>query len=228
MRIRRLLAAVTTVALAGPALAVVATAAPASAATATHIVGSDGGAWIKASSYPTQPGVPVYGDTLSLSINVETDAGDQVFDGSLTVERQLAGQSTWSAVASSTSASLYESIKAVGNATYRVVYSGSGDFSPSSDAVAAKVQRKLEYKNVGDRKVMLAMKVSPKFRGAVKIFKQQGKKWKKFKTVRTNSKGRVTTALPAPRKGRYYWKLEIAGSKSFAKTQSGKFYTYSL
>lgn len=227
MRIRRLLAAVTTAALAGPALAVVATTAPASAATATHIVGSDGGAWIKASSYRSQPGVPVYGDTLSLSINVVTDTGDQVFDGSLTVQRQLAGQSSWTTVATSTSAYIYESVKAAGNATYRVVYSGSGDYAPSSDAVAAKIQRKIEYKNVGTRKVMLAVKVSPKFRGAVAIFKQQGKKWKKFKTVRTNSKGRFTTPLPAPRKGKYFWKMEIRSSKTFAKSQTGKFYTYS-
>ena len=227
MRIRRFLAAVTTVALAGPALAVVATTAPASAATATRIAGSDGGAWIKASSYRTQPGVPVYGDTLSLSINVVTDAGQQVYDGTLTVQRQLAGQSSWTTVATSTSAYIYDSIKAAGNATYRVIYSGSGDYAPSSDAVSAKVQRKLEYKNVGDRKVVIAGKVSPKFRGVVKIFKQQGKKWKTYKTVRTNSLGRFTTPLPAPRNGRFYWKMEIAASKAFSKTQTGKFYTYS-
>ena len=227
MHIRRLLVAVATAALAGPALAVVATTAPASAATATHIVGPDGASWISGPSYRTQPGVPVYGDTLSLSVKVVTDSGEQVYDGTVTVERQLAGQSAWTTVASSTSAYLYDSITARGNAIYRVTYSGSGDYSPSSDAVRASIQRKLEFKNVGTRRVVLSGKVSPMYRGTVAIFKQQGKRWVKYKTLRTNSKSRFSTPLPAPRKGRFYWKIEIPSSKAFAKTQSGKFYTYS-
>ena len=227
MHLRRLLVAVVTAALTGPALAVVATTAPASAATATHIVGPDGDPWIAGPSSRSQPGVPVYGDTLSLSIKVVTDGGEQVYDGAITVEQQLAGRSTWTTVASSASAYLYDSITARGNATYRVTYSGSGDYSPSSDAVTASIQRKLEFKNVGTRKVVLSGKVSPKYRGKVAIFKQQGKKWKKFKTVRTNAKGRFSTPLPAPRTGRFYWKMEIPGGKAFAKTQTGKFYTYS-
>ena len=75
---------------------------------------------------------------------------------------------------------------------------------------------------------MLKGKVSPKYKGKVTFFKKQGKKWKKFKTVRSNKKGQFKTALPAPRKGRFYFKIEIPASKAFAKTQSGSFYTYSL
>ncbi len=226
MRIRRLLAAVATAALTGPALVVVATTAPASASTATHVVGSDGKPWIAGPSYRTQPGVPVYGDTLSLSIQVVTDAGDQVYDGALTVQRQLAGQSTWTTVASSTSAYLYDSVKAAGNATYRVLYSGSGDYSPSSDAVSASIQRKLDISPTTGRTAGMKVKVSPKYKGAITVLKKQGTKWKKFKTVRTNSRSRVSFSLPAPRTGKYFWRLVIGSGKAFATTQSSVYYTY--
>jgi hypothetical protein len=40
-----------------------------------RIVGSDGKAWLTSSSYQTQPGTAVHGNTLSLSIEVVTDGG---------------------------------------------------------------------------------------------------------------------------------------------------------
>lgn len=227
MRIRRHLTALLATTLVAGAVSLVGAAAPASAATATRIVGgTDGKGWIYAGSYQTQPGVPVYGDSLSLSIKVETDAGEQVFDGTLTVQRQLPGKD-WTTVKTATSAYLYDSIKAVGNANYRVLYSGSGDYSPTAAGVASKVQRKLTVKNTGTRRVVLTGKVAPKYHGKAIVFKKQGKKWKKFKTVRTNKKSRFSTPLPAPRNGRFYWRVELPSSKTFATTRTGTFYTYS-
>ena len=226
MRLRRILAAVVVTTLATPA-ALLTTATTASAATATQIVGgTDGKGWIyRTSSVATQPGAPVFGESFSLSIEVRAGS-TQVYDGTLTVQRQLPGKD-WKTIKTSDSAYLYDSIKAVGNANYRVLYSGSGDYAPSSDGVSSKVQRKLAYRDVGGRTVVLAGKVSPKFKGKVLLFKQQGKKWKKFKTLRTSKKGTFRTPLPAPRSGRYYFRLEIPASRAFTKTQSGKFYTYS-
>lgn len=227
MRIRRHLTALLATTLVAGAVSLVGVAAPASAATATKIVGgTDGKGWLSASDYRTQPGVPVYGDSLSLSINVQTDTGEQVYDGTLTVQRQLPGKD-WTTIKTATSAYLYETIKAVGNANYRVLYSGSGDYSPSDAAVKSKVQRKIEVKNVGTRKVVLSGKVSPKYKGKAIIFKKQGKKWKKWKTVRTNKKSQFRSALPAPRKGKFYWKVEVPSSKAFSKSQTGTFSTYS-
>ena len=162
--------------------------------------GTDGKAWIyRTSSYATQPGAPVFGESLSLSINVVAGA-TQVYDGTLTVQRQLPGKD-WKTIATSASAYLYDTIKAVGNANYRVLYSGSGDYAPSSAAVTSKVQRKLTYKNAGTRRVVLSGKVSPKYKGKVIILKQQGKKWKKFKTVRTQQQGQVQDAAAGPAHG---------------------------
>ena len=224
MRLRRILAAAVVTSLAAPAT-LLSTTLPASAATATRIVGgTDGKGWIYPSSYRSQPGAPVYGDTLSLSINVETDTGTQVYDGTLTVQRQVPGKD-WKTIATSSSAYLYESTKAVGNATYRVLYSGSGDYAPSSDAVSGKVQRKLDLQGVSGKRAGIKGKVSPKYHGKVMVLKKQGKKWKKFKTVRTNRKSRFVVYLPAPRRGKYFWRIQIASSKKFATTQSKVYYT---
>jgi hypothetical protein len=224
MRLRRILAAAVVTSLAAPA-ALLTTTAPASAATATKIVsGTDGKKWIYPSSYRSQPGVPRYGDTLSLSINVETSSGSQVYDGTLTVQRLVPGGS-WKTIATSDSAYLYESTKAVGNATYRVLYSGSGDYAPSDAALTGKIQRKLDLQGVSGKRAGIKGKVSPKFKGKVVILKKQGKKWKRFKAVRTNKKSRFVAYLPAPRRGKYFWRIQIASSKAFATTHSQTYYT---
>jgi hypothetical protein len=224
MRLRRILAAAVVTSLAAPA-ALLTSTAPASAATATRIVGgTDGKGWIYPSSYRTQPGAPVYGDTLSLSINVETESGSQVYDGTLTVQRKLPGKD-WTTIKTSTSAYLYESTKAVGNASYRVLYSGSGDYSPSSAGVIGKVQRKFDLQPVSGKRAGLKGKVSPKYHGKVVVLKKQGKKWKKFKTVRTNKKSRFAVYLPTPRKGKFFWQLQIPSSKAFTTTKSRVYYT---
>lgn len=224
MRLRRILAAAVVTSLAAPA-ALLTSTAPASAATATKIVsGTDGKKWIYPSSYRSQPGVPRYGDTLSLSINVETSSGSQVFDGTLTVQRMVPGGS-WKTIATSDSAYLYESTKAVGNATYRVLYSGAGDYAPSDAALSGKIQRKLDLSGVSGKRAGIKGKVSPKFKGKVIVLKKQGKKWKKFKTVRTNKKSRFVVYLPAPRRGKYFWRIQIASSKAFATTNSQTYYT---
>lgn len=224
MRIRRLLVAATVTALTAPA-ATLAISSPASAATATRVVGANGKPWLTSSSYQNQPGVPVYGGTLSLAVNVVTDAGAQVYDGTITVQRKLAGQSTWTTVASATSAYLYDTIKAAGNATYRVTYSGTANYVGSAASASAKVQRKLDLTPTSGRKAGLKGKVLPKYRGPVTILKKQGKKWKPFRTVRTNKQSRFAITLPAPRKGKYFWRVTIKSSKAFATTQSPTYYT---
>jgi hypothetical protein len=140
------------------------------------------------------------------------------------VQRQLPGKG-WKTIATSSSAYLYDSTKAVGNAAYRVLYSGSGDYAATSAGVTGKVQRKLDISGISGKRAGMKGKVSPKFKGKVVVLKKQGKKWKKFKTVRTNKQSRFVVYLPAPRRGKYFWKLQIAASKAFATTQSQTYYT---
>ncbi len=230
MRIRRHLTALLATVMVSSTVALVgvATTAPASAATATQVVsGTSGKPWIYPSSYRTQPGAPVYGSSLSLSINVKTTDGTSVYDGTLKVQRQLPGQS-WTTIKSSSSAYIYDSIKAAKNANYRAVFTPSTpEFAASSSTKTVKVQRKITYKNVGNRKVVLRGKVSPKTSGSMLVYKQSGKTWKRYKAARLNSNSVFQMGLPAPRKGRYYWKLVIPAGKGFVKSQTGRFYTYS-
>ncbi|WP_182526600.1 hypothetical protein [Nocardioides dongkuii] len=215
MRVRRLLAAVISTALVAPMASLVATSAsPASAATATRIV----------SAYAERPFIysvssPLeFGDSLSAGINVVDPAGNQVFDGSLTLQRQLAGQSSWTTVATSSTAYMYESVKAAGNATYRVLYSGDATYAASSAAIAVKVQRKIEIGGLTGRKAGFKGKVKPKDKTKITVLKKQGKKYKKFKALKSNKKGRFSMVLPAPRNGRFHWKIVFKGSRKFASS----------
>lgn len=230
MRLRRILAAAVVTTLAAPT-ALLATSTPAVAATGTKIVASSGKSWIQPGS-KGQPGPSATGDTLYLYINVvSTDGSGDPYAGTLTVQRKLAGSKSWKTIATSTYAGYSGSTKAIKNATYRAVYSGgsSGDTSwtGSSADKKVKVQRNIEIKDVGDRKVILQGKVKPKYKGKVAIYKKNGKKWKRVKMVRTNKKSIFRTQLPAPRSGRYYWNVKIKASKGFSASQTGKFYTYS-
>lgn len=228
MKTRRFLGTLLATVLAATSLSLVTSASPASAATATKIVGGTSGKkWIYP-GYPSnqQPGAIVFGTKLQLSINVKAANGDQVYDGSLKVQRKQPGKG-WKTIKKSSSAYLYSSTKAVSNAKYRVLYSGTSTYAPSGAGVKAKVQRKLTYKNVGTRKVILKGNVAPKVRGKVAIMKKRGKKFVKFRVVRTNKQGVFRVGLPAPRKGRFYWRIEMGANKWFAKTQTGQFYTYS-
>lgn len=227
MRARRLLGTLTATVMAVGTMTLVGAASPAAAATATKITSGNAKKWISISSRSSnQPGAPAYGSTISLSIEVETTSGEQVYDGALKVQRQVPGKE-WKTVKSSSSAYLYDSIKAVGNAKYRVLYSGTADYAATWAGVSSKVQRKVDYSNVGSRHVVLRGKVSPKYHGKVTILKKQGKKWKRYKVVKTTTKGVFRSPLPAPRRGRYYWQLVISKSKAFTTTKSARFYTYS-
>lgn len=231
MRLRRILAAAVVTTLAAPT-ALLVSSSPAAAATGTKIVPSNGKSWIQPGS-KTQPGPSATGDTLYFYINVvSTDGSGDPYAGTLSVQRKLAGSKSWKTIATSSYAGYSGSTKAIKNATYRAVYSGgaSGDTSwtGSSADKSVKVQRNIEIKNVGpSRQVVLQGKIKPKYKGAVAIYKKNGKKWKKFKTVRTNKKSTFRTPLPAPRSGRYYWNVKIKPGKGFAGSQTGKFSTYS-
>ncbi|WP_166390201.1 hypothetical protein [Nocardioides ochotonae] len=218
MRIRPFLAALLTTALVGPTAAVISTAAPASAAESTRIVsGNSNTPWLYP-GYRSQGKIPAVGETLSLSINVQTTGGSQIYDGSLQVQFKAAGSSSWKTVASSSTAYLYDSIKARQNGTYRAVYGGTSAYSSSSIEKAQKVQRKLSIQGISGKRAGFKGKVSPKGKVGVVVQKKAGKKWKGFRTLKTDKKGRFTVYLPAPRTGRFQWKITFKGNKKFAKT----------
>ena len=239
MTARRALGALLTTALVSAGLGVVATAAPATAADPipTRIVpGSGRTAIVEATGYKKQPGIPAFGSSLYVNVNVEAlvnGAWQQVYYGSVSVTQTLDGGAP-QVVAQNDSPYVYEDIPAQGNATYTVSYSGAtggypaATYAPATATLAVAVQRKVEVKNVGNRKVVLRGKVGPQYRGKVTIVKKVGKKWKAWKSVRTNKRSVFKTPLPAPNRGRFYWRVLIRPGGGFSATDSGQFWTYKI
>ncbi len=226
MNARRIIGSALATALAATSLGVVATAAsPAQAATTveTRIVSSSVDRGV-ISSYSTPA---KYGDSLSVNVNVEgfvNGMWTQVYAGAVTVTEQLASGAAPTTVASNTSAYVYDSFPAQGNATYTVTYaggtSGSGTsavtYAPTSAVVAGPpVERKLTTSTISGKRAGFKGKISPATKTKITVLKKKGKKYKKFKVLRTKANGRFTVVLPAPRRGKFHWRIIFAGDSSF-------------
>jgi hypothetical protein len=223
LRARRLLAAVVTTGLIAPTAVVVASStAPASAATATQVVsGYSNQPAVYASRKPATTGDNVYAAGYALD-----GAGRRVTEGTVYLQRQLAGEATWRNIAVGTTSSVIATSKAVRNANYRVYYTGSANFTPSwTPTIKINVGRKVKTKSIRGKQAGLKGNVKPAAKVKIIVQKKVGKKYKKFKTLRTNRKGSFKIILPAPRSGRSYWKITFAGSKGYSKTV-WKGYTY--
>lgn len=215
MRVRRLLAAAITVGLVAPTAAIVSTTGTsASAAIATTVVsGNSDRPAVYSYSSPVE-----FGDDLAASIDVNAADGSYVDEGTITIQRLLAGESTWTTIASDTAPSMFESeIKAAGNAIYRITYSGGPTYSPSSLDVPVKVGRKVEVQTISGRRAGLKGSIKPAAKIKIKIERKYGKKYKKMRIVKSNKKGKFLAYLPAPRRGKIFYRITFAGDARFSK-----------
>lgn len=159
-----------------------------------------------------------------LSASVRDASGNSVYAGTVSLQASEAG-GAWKTI-KSTTAGGYLSFSDVipnKNTQYRVAYSGGTNYAgtyaaSSSGTVAIKVMRKLTIKNPKGTKIK--GKIAPKYaKKKVVIKKKVGKKWKKFRTLKTNKKSRFTITLPAKRK-RTYFRFIVPGNKAYAKNVS--------
>jgi hypothetical protein len=216
VRVRRLLVAVITVGLVAPTAAIVSTiGTPAAAAVATSIVPASGDRpLIYTSSRPA-----TYGDNLYANVDIVAADGSSPYGGTTTVYQMLAGQSTWSTISTTSGAYVSLSgVKARGNATYRISWTGSGEWTGATADVVVKVSRDVDTQSFSGRQAGFKGKVSPKGKVKIVIQKKVGKKYKKFRTQKTDAKGRFTVTLPAPRRGKFFWKITFSGNKLYTKT----------
>jgi hypothetical protein len=226
MNPRRIIGSVLATALAATSLGVVATAAaPAQAAdpVQTRIVSSSADRGV-ISSYSTPA---KYGDSINVNVNVEglvSGEWKQIYAGSVTVTEQLASGAAPTTVASNTSAYVYDNFTARGNATYTVTYaggtSGSGStavsYAPTALTIAGPpVQRKLTTTTISGKRAGFKGKLSPAVKTKITVLKKHGKKFKKFKVLRSKKNGRFTVVLPAPRRGKFHWRIIFAGDSQF-------------
>ena len=231
MRLRRILAAAVVTVLAAPA-ALLATATtrlgghapPGSSAAPTASRGSTDSSY----RHPARrPGLRRHASR-SRSTSSPTPAG--TYDGTLTVQRQLPGKD-WKTIKTSSTAYLYDSIKAVRQRQLpRALQRQPATSRPRRPAAARQGPAQARHHDVGGRKVGARRQGRPKYKGKVIVFKKQGKKWKKFKTRAHQQEGHVPYAAARARaSGRYYfWKLADQGEQGLHDHhRAASYYTYS-
>ncbi|WP_107771177.1 hypothetical protein [Nocardioides sediminis] len=223
MRFTRLIAGLTTAGLLG--LAPVAISSPAEAAVT----------YTTSSSIAASASQVIYGeDDLSINGAVLTAAGGSVYYGSVALQVYSAKNPVWTTIQTDDSAGSYFffDIKPDSNSLYKVVYSGTtasnGDvYTPSESApLAVGVQRKVVLKN--PRGTLIKGKVTPDYgKKPIKVQKKVGKKWKKYKTFKTSKAGKYSFKLPAPRRGKWKWKITVKGDASYTTwSTTGTTYSY--
>lgn len=188
---------------------------------------------------PSTNGV-VYGDDLYVSVDISSSDGYSPggSDGTSTLYAMEAGSTAWVpvATASSTYSSFYD-VKPKMNTAYKVVYSGFTDpdqgtygdnYAPSESApFTVAVQRNVSIDKAKAR-MTIKGKVKPTYkRKKVKIRIKKGKRYVKYRTIKTDRRSRFTVRLPAPRRGKkLFFKITVPGNSQYVK-YSEVWYTYS-
>ncbi len=223
MRFTRLIAGLTTAGLLG--LAPVAISAPAQATdnlTTTTTIEL---------AYGDNP-VEYGGDVVLRGAVVASD-GNSAYEGTATLYQYTPSNPTWTPVAT-VDASGYLSLpdqKPTSNVAYKVVYSGyaatnayQDNYAPSESAVLnVGVTYKLKARTPG---TSIVGKIKPSYKNKkVLIQRKVGKKYKKYRTVKTNKKSAFRVKLPTGRRGqKVYFRVIIKGTSKITTLAAG-FYT---
>ncbi|WP_426241924.1 hypothetical protein [Nocardioides sp. LHG3406-4] len=176
-----------------------------------------------------------YGDEVSITASVKEPDGSSVYDGTVALQVSTAAAPAWTTVATDDASGYiyFNDIKPTANASYKLVYSGYTAQSTYQDTYVASestpvtvgVSRAIKAKTPGLRVVG---KVTPDYKkGKVKVFRKVGKKYKPFKTVKTDKKSKFSVKLPAAKRGKkLFFRLYIPADASFTATVDD-YYTYS-
>lgn len=156
-----------------------------------------------------------------LEASIRTSGGSSVYEGDVELQASAAG-GAWKTIRT-VRASGYLSFSDVVpsmNTAYRVVYKGSSAYSASqSGNLNIKVARKINLKG-NNRTFVVKGKVTPKYgkkKVVIKVSKKEKKGFKKFKTIKTNKKGKVKVKLPK-RKGTYYYRFITKKDKKYVSS----------
>ena len=215
MRTTRLIAGTVSAGLLG--LAPIAIAAPSQAADTwtTTIVATPSAAQVE------------YGDDFYVSVDLASSDGYSPgsTDGTVTLMAQEAGSAAWVPVATAenTYASFYD-VKPQMNTSYKVVYSGFTDpdqgtygdnYTPSESApFTIGVARKITRPSSG---FVIKGKVTPDYakkKIVIQVSKKEKKGYKKWKTIKTDKKGKYKVRLPR-RGGTWYWSFTVKADAKY-------------
>lgn len=222
MRITRLIAGTVSAGLLG--VTPLAISAPAEAAVTVTT----------ATSLTSEKTTYVYGDKIYFDSAVTTsDPNNAYAPGSATLYVLTPGSTTWAPISSDEGVSYlyFTDVTAVSNAQYKVVYPGgtdaTGDVYLASESAPFTIAtaRKMTIKN--PRGTFVKGKIKPDYKKKkVVVQKKVGKKWKKFRTLKTTKKSAFQTTLPASRKRTFFRFVVKGNSKFVASTQEGSTISY--
>lgn len=217
MRTSRLVAGLVTAGLVG--LAPVALSAPANAATlpTTASLTVSPPLAKKATAFS-------YGDALRFSGAVTGSDGSTPSGGTATLQVSTPAVPTFTTVSTDTSPGYlyFPDVTAQSKAVYKVVFSGysssTNTYNPTESApLTVAVSRAIKPKTKG---LTVSAKVSPDYpRGKVKILRKDGKKFKKYATVKTNKKSRFS--FRAPNRRGFKFVVVIPGDATFSPVYAG-------
>jgi hypothetical protein len=164
-----------------------------------------------------------YGDDFYVSVDVPSSDGSTAYRGTSTLYAMEAGTSAWVPVATNTSAAgdFYD-IKPQMNTSYKVVYAGytaatqyEDTYTPSESApFTIGVARKITRPSSG---FVIKGKVTPDYakkKIVIQVSKKEKKGYKKFKTIKTDNKGKYKVRLPR-RGGTWYWSFTVKADAKY-------------
>ncbi len=174
-----------------------------------------------------------YGEDLYISVDISSSDGYSPgsTDGTSTLMAMEAGSSAWVPVATApnTYSSFYD-VKPRMNTSYKVVYSGYTDtdqgtygdnYTPSESApFTVGVARKITRPSSG---FVIKGKVTPNYGNkkiVIQVSKKENKGYKKYKTIKTNARGKYKVTLPR-RGGTWYWAFIVKGDAKYLGTGFG-------
>lgn len=158
-------------------------------------------------------------------------------DGVVTITRVRAGMTNETTVATrSDESSFRATTRSVGNATYYVKYSGghydggAAYFTPVTLGRYIKGSRNPHGEAVArDRALWFVGDVDPGWaRQAVTIQKKNCRScaWRTYRELRTDRTGHYATKIAAPRRGKWYWRSTLAGTRPrFVRAYSAIWWT---
>lgn len=211
MRFTRIIAGTITAGLVG--LVPVAVSSPASATVDLTT----------SSTLTADPAGYTVGDSIFFTAGVVASDGAAPDYGLAYLQILTSSNPTWTTVATDDSASYvsFSDVTAVENAQYKVVYGGYVAQSTTQDNYAAsesapfiiEVAREVTASNASTR---FFGKITPDYaKKSVKVERKFGKNWRKYKVIKTNSKGKWSIKLPAPSRKKTFWRFSIKSDAQF-------------
>lgn len=168
-----------------------------------------------------------FGDTIDVTLDVDGEDGYSPTEGTSTLWARKATSSTWTAVATNTSASLdFFDVRPRMTTTYKVVYNGheadtTGDDSyarsesvPFTVEVARTITRPAGGFEVSGR-------VRPRYGErtvVVRVSAQERGGFTRFTTIGTDRRGRYSLVLPR-RSGVWYWSFVVKADRRYLGTR---------